>query len=145
MMATVFDVAKYILETKGCMSTWKLQKLCYYAQAWAIAWTEAPLFDEEFEAWSNGPVCPVLFGAHRGKFSVSAFDFNMGNSENLTDDEKDTINIILRDYGCMQPYDLREMTHKEAPWKEARGTLSEGMRCSTVITKESMGDYYGSL
>lgn len=32
-MANVFDVAKYILEKKGIMSTMKLQKLCYYAQA----------------------------------------------------------------------------------------------------------------
>ena len=43
-MATVFDVAKYILHKKKKLSTWKLQKLCYYAQAWSIAWTEHPLF-----------------------------------------------------------------------------------------------------
>ena len=35
-MATVFDVAKYILKKQGKMSTWKLQKLCYYAQAGII-------------------------------------------------------------------------------------------------------------
>ena len=33
-MATVFDVAKYILEKKGEMNVWKLHKLCYYSQAW---------------------------------------------------------------------------------------------------------------
>ena len=56
-MASVFDVAKYILNNKGRMSTWKLQKLCYYSQAWSLAWTETPLFEEDFEAWKNGPVC----------------------------------------------------------------------------------------
>ena len=43
--ADVFDVAKYILTKQGMMSTWKLQKLCYYAQAWSLAWTgENPFF-----------------------------------------------------------------------------------------------------
>lgn len=39
-VAAVFDVAKYILEKQGRMSTWKLQKLCYYSQAWSLAWTD---------------------------------------------------------------------------------------------------------
>ena len=50
-MVTVFDVAKYILQVKGEMSAWKLQKLCYYAQAWHYTWTEKRLIKEEFEAW----------------------------------------------------------------------------------------------
>lgn len=47
-MANVFDTAKYILEKSGKMSTMKLQKLCYYSQAWALVWDDAPLFDEDF-------------------------------------------------------------------------------------------------
>lgn len=47
-MATVFDVAQYILEKTGKISTMKLQKLCYYSQAWALAWTEDPLFLSHF-------------------------------------------------------------------------------------------------
>ena len=74
-MATVFDVTKYILHKCGKMSTWKLQKLCYYSQAWH----------------------------------------------------------------------LRELSHSEAPWKDARNGLPDGAKCRTVITKESMGEYYGSL
>ena len=34
-MASVFDAAAYILEKKGEMTTLKLQKLVYYAQAWS--------------------------------------------------------------------------------------------------------------
>lgn len=33
IMADVFDVAAYILQRQGRMTTMKLQKLCYYAQA----------------------------------------------------------------------------------------------------------------
>ena len=144
-MASIFDVASYILKKSGKMSTWKLQKLCYYAQAWALAWTEKPLFEENFEAWANGPVCPELFHAHAGKYSITLDNLNQGNPECLTEDEKDTIDVILRDYGDMEPYYLREMTHGETPWKNARGNLPEEASCNTVITKESMGEYYGSL
>lgn len=45
----------------------------------------------------------------------------------------------------MEPYQLREQTHGEAPWKNARGNCKEGEYCNAVITKESMGEYYGSL
>ena len=40
----------YILEKKGRMTTMKLQKLIYYAQAWSLVWDERPLFDEKIEA-----------------------------------------------------------------------------------------------
>ena len=144
-MADILDVAKYILQCKGKMSTWKLQKLCYYAQAWSIAWTEKPLFTDNFEAWANGPVCPKLFNIHRGLYTVDEEDISQGDIGHLTEDEIDSINVIINDYGNKEPYDLREMTHNEAPWKIARGNLSEGEKCNTVISKESMGEYYGRL
>ena len=144
-IVSVFDVAKYILNKQRRMSTWKLQKLCCYAQAWSLAWTEKPIFQEDFEAWANGPVCPELFRSHRGMFTISAKDLTTGNPDNLTDDQKETIDIVINDYGKMEPYKLRELTHKEDPWKNARGNLAEGAIGNTIITKESLGLYYGSL
>lgn len=145
-MATVFDVAKYILEKRGPMSTWKLQKLCYYSQAWALAWSDNdPLFLEEFEAWANGPVCRALYIKHSGKYMVAADALGIGNARELTPDEQETVDIVLDFYGDKDPYWLREQTHKEDPWKTARAGCAEGERCDRVITKESMGEYYGSL
>lgn len=48
-MANIISVAKYILEQRGAMTTMKLQKLCYYSQAWSLAWDDKPLFDEDFK------------------------------------------------------------------------------------------------
>ena len=144
-MATVFDVAKYVLHKLGNMSTWKLQKLCYYSQAWSLAWTSEPLFQEDFEAWSNGPVCPELFNLHRGKFIVSEKDITRGDASNLSNEQRDTIDSVLEKYGSWAPYELREQSHAERPWKEARGDLPVGERSDAVITQASMGEYYGSL
>ena len=144
-MASVFDVAKYILHIKGALSTWKLEKLCYYSQSWELAWTAIPIFGEDFEAWANGPVCPELFHAHQGRYIIAENELPRGDRNNLTDAQKADIDIVLRDYGDMDPYDLRELSHTEAPWKNARGNLPEGARCNNIITKDSMGEYYGSL
>ena len=56
-MATVFDVAKYILDRYGAMSAMKLQKLIFYCQAMSLVWDDVPLFENEFQAWVKGPVC----------------------------------------------------------------------------------------
>ena len=144
-MATIFDVAKYILHVKGEMSTWKLQKLCYYSQAWTLAWTEKPLFEEDFQAWRNGPVCPELFHEHKGLFTIKEEQLHKGNADVLTEDEKDSIDAVLKSYGDMPPYKLVNQTHAEDPWKNARGNLDDLAYCHTVITKNVMGEYYGSL
>lgn len=144
-MASVFDVAKYILNKKGRMSTWKLQKLCYYSQAWSLAWTETPLFEEDFEAWKNGPVCRELFSEHKGLFFVSEEDLSKGDLNKLNSDQKETIDIVLRDYGDMEPFELRELSHSEEPWINARKGIADDESCTNVISKASMGSFYGSL
>ena len=42
-MASVFDVAAYILQKQGFLTTWKLQKLVYYGQAWSLVWDDDAL------------------------------------------------------------------------------------------------------
>lgn len=141
---TVFDVAKYILEKEGEMTAMKLQKLCYYAQAWSLVWDERPLFDERIEAWANGPVCVDLYNTHRGKFLLSAKSVT-GDDSNLDDDAIETIDAILKTYGDKSASWLSALTHKEAPWVNARNDLPEGERGSNEITHASMAEYYDSL
>ena len=143
-MATVFDVAKYILEKRGRTSTMKLQKLCYYSQAWSLVWDDEPLFEEDFEAWANGPVCPALFYATQGRFSIEAQD-EPGDSNNLTDTQRETIDAVLNHYGAKNAQELSDLSHYEDPWKNARGNTPFGVPSHAIISKESMGMYYGSL
>ncbi len=143
-MANVFDTAKYILEKTGTMSTMKLQKLCYYSQAWSLVWDDAPLFEEEFQAWANGPVCSELFYKTKGKYSVNAEDEN-GGENNLSDNQKDTIDKVVEYYGKHNAQWLSQLTHMEDPWIKAREGMPIGAGCDNIITKESMAMYYGGL
>lgn len=143
-MATVFDVAKYILNKNGDMSTMKLQKLCYYSQAWSLVWDDKPLFEEEFEAWVNGPVCRELFNEHKGVFRISQRDIS-GDINNLKKEQIETINIVLDHYGNKDAQWLSTLTHMEKPWRDARSGFPDGYPCGAIILKQNMADYYGSL
>jgi uncharacterized phage-associated protein len=138
------DVADYILSRLGSMSAMKLQKLVYYSQAWALAWTEEPLFPEDFQAWANGPVLRELYDRHRGQFRLEPGFFG-GNPASLTDDQKEVIDKVLAYYGQRDPQWLSNLSHIEEPWKTARAEYPDGERCENVISKESMMEYYSSL
>ncbi|MBU2549948.1 MAG: DUF4065 domain-containing protein [Proteobacteria bacterium] len=142
-MASVFDVAAYILEKRGPMTTWKLQKLVYYCQAWSLIWDDAPLFPETIEAWANGPVVRPLFEAHRGCFSIE--EIHGGDPQNLTPDQKETVNAVLDYYGDKPSQYLSDLTHIEAPWCNARRGIPDHERSDAEITLESMAEYYSSL
>ena len=145
-MHSIFDVAKYILNKKGSMTTMKLQKLCYYAQAWSLAWDGKPLFKEDFQAWANGPVCQEVFSAHRGRFELPEDFFDTrGNTDVFDVDEIETLDVVLDSYGDKGSQWLSELTHQEAPWRLARAGVAPGERCNTVIEKEDMQEYYGGL
>ena len=59
-MIDVRVVAQYFL-WKSSMSHKKLEKMCYYAQAWYLANHGRPLMPNRFEAWVHGPVSPDLY------------------------------------------------------------------------------------
>jgi uncharacterized phage-associated protein len=73
-MAHVEDVAAFILRDRGPMTAMKLQKLCYYAYGYHLAWEGRQLFPERFEAWANGPVCRALYREHAGRFQLEPGD-----------------------------------------------------------------------
>lgn len=144
-MANIFDIAKYILDSRGEMTSMKLQKLVYYSQAWSLVWDNKPLFDSPIQAWANGPVVPDLYYHHKGKFMVSASLFKNGDSKKLLDDEIETIDAILSLYGEKSAQWLSELTHNEAPWKDARDGLKPGEMGFQEITQTALYEYYESL
>ena len=143
-MASVHDVAAYILMRRGQMTAMKLQKLVYYSQAWALVWDEQPIFPERIEAWANGPVVPSLYRLHRGSFKVGK-DFFGGDPSKLSDEQRDVVTRVLNFYGEKDPQWLNNLTQLELPWQEARKGLQPGGRGSNEISKESILEFYSSL
>jgi uncharacterized phage-associated protein len=135
---SIFNVAKYVLDKCGPMTTMKLQKMCFYSQAWHVYFTGEPLFPQEFQAWANGPVCYELFDLHRGQFSVTAGSFPKGDATKLSLSETTVIDEVIRAYGGFTASQLSEFTHSESPWLEARQGLSAGTMSNVVISLDLM-------
>lgn len=144
-MVSVFDVAEYVLAKTGYVSTMKLQKLVFYSQAYSLVAFDEPLFSNDFEAWTNGPVCPQLFQAHRGLFIIGEGDLGIeGHPDKVTGKKAECVERVLSALGQLNGKKLSELTHAEEPWLEARDGCADGDRCNNVITKKSMREYYGS-
>jgi uncharacterized phage-associated protein len=129
------------------MSAMKLQKLCYYAQAWSLVWLERPLFREKIEAWANGPVCPKLYRVHRGEFEVTRAMIGDGDVDAVQGKDKKAVDGVLRFYGEKKAQWLSDLTHSEDPWRKARerAKLAPGERGKTEIKQADMAEFYGSL
>ncbi|MCX6023837.1 MAG: DUF4065 domain-containing protein [Chloroflexi bacterium] len=145
MAANVRDVAQYILDQNGSMTTWKLQKLVYYCQAWSLVWDDEPLFEEPIEAWANGPVVRVLYELHKGQYTIRTI--RRANPSRLTLTQKETIDAVLEAYGNKDGVWLRDLTHREKPWKETRqrSGLREDERGNAIINLDDMEEYYSGL
>jgi uncharacterized phage-associated protein len=141
-VASVHDVAAYILKKTGSITTWKLQKLVYYCQAWSLVWDDKPLFAARIEAWANGPVIPALYQRHRQQFKVASWD---GDPSALSANERETIDAVLKFYGDRSSQWLSDLTHRENPWIDARKGLAPSDRGNVVITPAAMAEYYTSL
>lgn len=142
-MPSAIDVARYILSRVGPMTAWKLQKLVYYSQAWSLVWDQRPLFPQRIEAWANGPVCPELYDKHRGQFIVNSLA--VGDPAQIDTTGRETIDAVLAYYGDKHPQWLSDLTHAEAPWRDARGNLPPGAPSNTEITWEAMSAFYEAL
>lgn len=145
-VVSVFDVARYVLHLyKEAITTMKLHKLLYYCQAWHLVWEEKPLFSQNIEAWANGPVVRELFNFHKGMFSMSYSELGLGNEDNLTTQQKEDVDSVIKFYGDRSAQWLIEQSHSEMPWIEARRGLAPLERGERVISLESMQQYYSSL
>lgn len=149
-MATISDVAKYFLtkvdmDAGDVITHLKLQKLCYYAQAWYLALEGKRLFDAHFEAWAHGPVNPDLWNEYR-HYGWEPIDAPEGfDPEVLPEEEREFLDEIWDVYGRFSAKYLEALTHGETPWKEARGDLPDGARCNVPLSEETMKEYYRSL
>ncbi len=141
-MSKVIDVAAAIVEEEEFISTMKLQKLMYYSQVFSLVVYNKPLFEEDFQAWANGPVLKSLYDIHKGKFLLDIHDLSAGNSENLCTDERASIQASLDAFGLLSGSALSQQTHAETPWIHARSGLQSNVRSDRLITKDSIQLYY---
>ena len=143
-MVYVRDVARWFL-SKNSMTHKKLQKLCYYAQAWYCAlYDGSPLFEDEIQAWIHGPVIPTLYPVYA---DYKWNDIPQADFDESVFDQKvlDILNSVHFTYNKFNGDQLEMLSHSEDPWIKARGDLEEWEVCTNPLKIEDMVKYYRKL
>jgi uncharacterized phage-associated protein len=128
-MATVFDVAEYILAkyladeelADDPVTHMKLQKLVYYAQGFSLALDGEPRFAEPLEAWQRGPVCPELYHVykHLGKQPVLPVLTLAEAGTMFSLKQIEVMALVIALYGQLTAATLRSTAHADAAWRDA--------------------------
>ena len=150
-MANVLECAKYLI-LEGTKRNFppithlKLQKLLYYAQVYSLLRFQKPLFNNDLQAWIHGPVCPEVYDVYHAfkkndDLAVTVKYLNLGDIK-LSSLDKMVLDRIINSYGKLSGDQLEFLTHREQPWRLARGNLKPWEFGDTVITKESILSNY---
>lgn len=141
---TASQIADYLIwlahEHGSFVSNLKLQKLLYYAQAWHLALFGRPLFADKLQAWIHGPVVPSVYGRFK-EFGGRNIDSPVA-APALPDETVAFLDELVGEYMPLDAFELELMTHREAPWINARGDLPPDAPSKAVISNDDMLAYF---
>lgn len=143
-MASATEVAAVILQRHiadsrfGDLTTMKLHKLLYATQGIHLAETGANAFDDdEMEAWDDGPVAPTVFKLFVGRRYLNLDDLQKLGPPDVDPSVSSAIDEALDMYGSFSGDALSDISHTEAPWREA---YKQGR--NSPLSRESMAEFF---
>ncbi len=124
-----------------------LQKILYFVEGFHLALREEALFDDEFEAWTNGPVLPSLWRRFRvhGEKPIPKSMTTVRSDIILSTATIDFIEQIWNEYSIYDSGRLVGLTHdRKGPWARVRDNagIARGEPSEEVIPKEMMAEYF---
>jgi Uncharacterized phage-associated protein len=138
-MINIFDIANWFLN-KESMPLQKLQKLCYYTQAWSYALMNEPLIDSEFEAWAIGPISRKLHDKYAGDgFNLLSPD---AAEVSFTAETEEFLGSVWLTYGDHTGNSLMVLSQGEPPLIYARAGYDSLAECTNEIAHDDMRRYY---
>lgn len=148
------DIASFYLsraiEDGDLITNLKMQKLVYYAYCWVLTLDNKRLFEENLQAWANGPVSPSLYRSlSKYKSSPIPQDFidesAIKRVQELDQKILYTIDSVYETYITRAAYELVALTHNELPWENARKGLSDTERSSKELDDKDILSYFSNL
>lgn len=133
-------------EERPYVDAMQLQKLVYYCQAYHAAWFKDPMFPEQIEAWTHGPVVRDLWELHRRQIAVTKENLEQAAAREgivekpLSAQQNMVVDSVCKALGGLTGWQLRNRTHDETPWRNHYDASSS--RHEEVIPPEELGSYY---
>ena len=143
---SVFSVAYWFVNVESCDSK-KLQKLCYYMQAWSYAINDGPFFEGDFEAWVHGPINRELWERIKSIAwkAITVNDFSAADKVDFSEQETRLLQLVWDTYGEFSGFELETLTRNELPWQEQRVGLDVLEAGTNIIRPETMKNYYRNM
>lgn len=142
----VEQISQYFLMNLEDTTNMAINKLLHFAQISNYMVYNKPLFDCESEAWIHGPVYPVIYQKYKKyKKDVITPIIKNDNLLNLDKREKELLDKVILNFGCYSSVTLRNMTHFENVWIDARKGLKDNEPSNEVIKLEELEKYAHQL
>jgi len=123
------------------MTNMKVNKLLYFAQGYCMKRFRKPLFEEDMEAWTYGPVEPGVYRAFKEYRNSAISDVSGEYSDDIFPDEiYELLLDIYNEYGKYTTSYLVDISHKSgSPWKRTgEGIIDKGMIKSYFETEAEL-------
>lgn len=136
----------YIFEQMQEVTPLTLQKLLYYVQGIHLAKYGKPLYSENCYAWVHGPVYENVYNMFRdfqyNPIDDNRFEIFRGRYEELSVQEREVIDLVIKTFGIYSGKTLEGVTHNETPWLEAREGYGPTEKSHEMIDRRKMKDYF---
>lgn len=110
-------VANYILQNSDtAITNLKLQKMLYFIQGFSLSRRNKPIFDDEIQAWTYGPVVPVVYREYMD-YGSSPISKTAPADIIIEPDIRSFLNALINSMRGYSAADLVRMTHlSDTPW-----------------------------
>lgn len=142
----LLTVIAYIFTSLREVTPLTLQKLLYYIQGNYAVIYDRPMFEAPCEAWVHGPVYRNVYNLFRDfKYNPIDDDRFVPLKESalpLTAEAKEVVDRVLDTFGMYSGKVLESITHKEAPWLDARRGFLPDETSHAEISLDAMKEYF---
>ncbi|MEZ6062231.1 MAG: DUF4065 domain-containing protein [Planctomycetaceae bacterium] len=142
-MATARQVAGELLRLADAdeelLTQMHLHKLLYYVQGLSLGLRGIPAFQDEIQAWTHGPVVRSIRTVVGPGVPIPE---GMFRDEYPSDDDRDFIRAVWNRYRTYSAWALRNMSHSERPWLEARQGLRPDEQSDRPVSHASLTEFF---
>jgi len=145
----ILSVAEYLILSAKDITRLSLQKALYYAQGFSYALTGTFMFENDCEAWVNGPVYEVVYRSARYDSLIERLsegdEYTSTSLTALTAQDKEILDAVVSSFLKYSGGVLKMFTHSETPWILARNGAPDGEKTRNIITKDSIKEYFSRV
>ncbi|MFN0132835.1 MAG: Panacea domain-containing protein [Phycisphaerales bacterium] len=146
---TALEIARYLLwrvarerpDDPDYLTPLKLQKLLYYVQGWHLVEAQTPAFDDEIQAWRDGPVVVAVYREFRSLGKGPILSAPQTPPE-LVAPTRAVVESVWSRYKDYSAFKLSDMTHDEMPWTKSRAGLPPSAQSDAPIPLADIADEF---